>query len=156
MGSHQDHHSVVILHSLTSEIIRPTMSSSPAAAAACAIVYSTQTGRAKACARRTARILREKTTLKLLGGKTFDEINFVEHASTLAPQSGSHFFLFFVSATGDGVHCDTIQSTWRTSLQKSLHPFRRPTNLPCFRWAIVRADLNFVRRGGNWLCGSNN
>jgi len=107
-------------------------SSSPAAAATCTIVYSTQTGRAKACARRTARILGEKTTLKLLGGKTFDEINFVEYASTLAPKSGNHFFLFFVSTTGDGVHCDTIQSTWRTLLQKSLPPFPKAHKFALF------------------------
>jgi sulfite reductase alpha subunit-like flavoprotein len=80
----------------------------------CTIFYSTQTRRAKACARRTARILRETTCLKILGGTTFDDIptSFVDVATTA--KSYKHFFLFFVSTTGDGEHCDTIQQTWKS------------------------------------------
>ena len=95
----------------------------------CTILYSTQTGRARACARRTARILRETTRLRLLGGTSFDELtapSFLELAASSTHNNNNnnnnHFFLFFVSTTGDGVHCDSIQTTWKALLKKSLAP----------------------------------
>ena len=93
--------------------------SSTTTPSSCTILYSTQTARARACARRTARILRETTDLQLLGGTTFDEVpSFLELAT--AKNNDNHFFLFFVSTTGDGVHCDSIARTWKSLLKKSL------------------------------------
>ena len=95
-------------------------------APSCTILYSTQTGRARACARRTARILKETTNFQLLGGTAFDEASpsFLELAAAQSKVSGNtnHFFLLFVSTTGDGVQCDSIQQTWKSLLKKSLTP----------------------------------
>ncbi|CAB9499948.1 NADPH-dependent diflavin oxidoreductase 1 [Seminavis robusta] len=100
----------------------PSSSSSSSSTASCTIVYSTQTGRARACARRTARILREKTQLTLLGGTPFDELvpSFLDYPHGQQQQQQNHFFLLFVSTTGDGVHCDSIAQTWKSLLKKSL------------------------------------
>ena len=87
----------------------------------CRILWSTQSGRAKACARRTARILREETTLEVKGaGSSFDETPepFIEFASKYDDENT--FLLLFVSTTGDGEHCDSIRDTWHSLLQKSL------------------------------------
>ena len=87
----------------------------------CKIFWSTQSGRAKACARRTVRILREETCLDIKElGSSFDESSpetFVEIASNLSEDT---FLILFVSTTGDGEHCDSIQDTWKILLQKSL------------------------------------
>ncbi len=86
----------------------------------CRILWSTQSGRAKACARRTRRILSEQTALEIEDvGSSFDETSepFTEWASSL---ESSCFLLLFVSTTGDGEHCDSIRETWKTLLSKSL------------------------------------
>lgn len=88
--------------------------------ASCQILWSTQSGRAKACARRSARILREQTNLEVKDiGSSFDETSepFLQLASNLPSDT---FLLLFVSTTGDGEHCDSILDTWKTLLQKSL------------------------------------
>jgi len=83
---------------------------------ACRILYSTQSGRAKACARRTARLLREETALHVSNGagKAFDEDctgNLVEWIQDI--KKSQSFLVLFVSTTGDGEHTDTIQQTWK-------------------------------------------
>lgn len=79
----------------------------------CKILYSTQSGRAKACARRTARTLREQTNLDLQNGagSTFDED--VQTLPDLVQSIQNSFLILFVSTTGDGEHTDTIQRTWK-------------------------------------------
>lgn len=103
----------------------------------CRILWSTQSGKAKACARRVSRILREQTTAEIGGaGFPFDEcpIPLVQIASSSDYLSNDgtrkvtykkHSFeepllLMFVSTTGDGEQCDSIRDTWQALLQKSL------------------------------------
>jgi sulfite reductase alpha subunit-like flavoprotein len=78
----------------------------------CTILWSTQSGRAKACARRVARILREQTVTVVTVGGEVDQYSFCERAL-----EGTfplyHWWLFLVSTTGDGEQCDCIQQTWR-------------------------------------------
>eukprot|EP00980_Cylindrotheca_fusiformis_P031606 scaffold26676_cov137-Cylindrotheca_fusiformis.AAC.4 len=86
----------------------------------CQILWSTQSGRAKACARRSARILREQTNLHINDiGSSFDGASepFLDLVSNLSDDT---FLLLFVSTTGDGEHCDSIRDTWKILLQKSL------------------------------------
>jgi sulfite reductase alpha subunit-like flavoprotein len=95
--------------------------------ATCHIFWSTQSGRAKACARRAARILREQTTVQLQNGMgcPFDDVSFLEFVSKVPPTTS--LIIMFVSTTGDGEHCDSIQETWKRLLQKSLSAFDKPT-----------------------------
>lgn len=93
----------------------------------CHILWSTQSGRAKACARRTRRILSERTSVTIQDvGFPFDETPtpFLDWVSTnigdSQGQEQEHFLLMFVSTTGDGEHCDSISATWNALLQKSL------------------------------------
>ena len=86
----------------------------------CRILWSTQSGRAKACARRVKRVLGEQTTLQIEGvGSSFDDTPtpFLEWISSM---DSSSFLLLFVSTTGDGEHCDSIRETWKALLSKSL------------------------------------
>eukprot|EP00536_Pseudo-nitzschia_multiseries_P010853 jgi/Psemu1/204414/e_gw1.348.61.1 len=114
----------------------------PTSIASCRILWSTQSGKAKACARRTARILEERTGISLEGGIgcPFDESpvpllemltrnqshgNQSNNNNNSSSSSSRHnkngtLFLMFVSTTGDGEHCDSIRATWRSLLQKSL------------------------------------
>jgi hypothetical protein len=86
----------------------------------CRILYSTQSGRAKACARRTGRIIndmnhdvqQQQQHIRLQNGQgcTFDGalieastptiLEYVDHMK----QSGTNLLLCFVSTTGDGEH----------------------------------------------------
>jgi hypothetical protein len=127
----------------------------------CQIFYSTQSGRAKSCARRTARILREQTTVQLVDGigSPFDEtrIPFLELLTTSNSNSNSNsssnatLFLMFVSTTGDGEQCDSIRNTWKMLLQKSL-----PKNLLVGKqWSEVSCSFTSTRndiivRSGLW------
>ena len=89
----------------------------------CKILFSTQSGRAKACARRTARILREQSSLDVSdNGHAFDEDPqpFLE---TLQELGQDTLLLLFVSTTGDGEHCDSIRTTWKSLLNKALSKF---------------------------------
>ena len=94
----------------------------------CRILWSTQSGRAKACARRTARILQEQTTLHVTDiGSSFDatpEPFISTFASNSGEQDENSLLLLFVSTTGDGDHCDSIRDTWKSLCRKSL-----PSNL---------------------------
>lgn len=92
----------------------------PLSLKSCRILWSTQSGRAKACARRTRRILTEQTTLHVEDvGCSLDEtsVPFTEWVSSM---DSSCFLLLFVSTTGDGEHCDSIRDTWKRLLAKSL------------------------------------
>lgn len=83
---------------------------------ACRILYSTQSGRSKACARRVARILHEHSTVDLRSNDTFDATlgifdgTIVSLADSM--KSEHSLLVLFVSTTGDGEHTDTIQDTW--------------------------------------------
>lgn len=108
------------------------------------ILWSTQGGRAKACARRTTRILQDanhNNTPILDGyyGSSFDDYgarNFLKLGETIASAStitdNTHpkkkLVILFVSTTGDAEHCDSIQHTWKILLQKSL-PTQQLSNL---------------------------
>ena len=81
----------------------------------CHILFSTQSGRAKACARRSARLVREETCVRLLNrsGQPFDDAvhDLSEFCDVL--RASKSLLLLFVSTTGDGEHTDTIQRTWK-------------------------------------------
>jgi len=83
----------------------------------CYVLFSTQSGRAKACARRCARLLREQTPIRIhnRSGTTFDEGIWGDHLSEFCDtvRNSKSFLLLFVSTTGDGEHTDTIQRTWK-------------------------------------------
>jgi hypothetical protein len=96
------------------------------------ILYSTQSGRAKACARRTARILSSNDHSRRLrlqngAGTAFDEDLIHEGRGFVADWADSlrrqevlsedsalsqPLLILFVSTTGDGEHTDTIQQMW--------------------------------------------
>ena len=83
------------------------------------ILWSTQSGKAKACARRTARILRScsKTPNQIepgYHGCSFDDYT----PSSFANTKG--LVIMFISTTGDGEHTDTISKTWNFLKSKSL------------------------------------
>ena len=88
----------------------------------CRILWSTQSGRAKACARRSHRILSEQTTLTFVDsiGSSFDETPepFLDWVGRMKTED--EFLLLFVSTTGDGEHCDSIRQTWEALLSKAL------------------------------------
>lgn len=86
------------------------------------ILYSTQSGRAKACARRSSRLLRTKyPSINISGNCSFDEYgvqNFLALGATA--NADKHLLLLFVSTTGDGEHTTSIAKTWNALLSKSL------------------------------------
>jgi hypothetical protein len=81
----------------------------------CRILFSTQSGRARACSRRAGRIVREETTIRLenRGGSLFDDDVQDLHDLTRHLKGSKSFLLLFVSTTGDGDHTDTIRRTWQ-------------------------------------------
>ena len=74
----------------------------------CTILWSTQSGRAKACARRVTRLVKEQSTLYVQSQSTFDELGW----ASLQSQE-TQLWVLLVSTTGDGEHCDSIQETWK-------------------------------------------
>ena len=99
------------------------------------IVWSTESGRAKACARRAARILRESfpqvnihRVTSLEQNDTFrgligiQKTNQVVGADDTSPQiveskQSSHhktLFICFISTTGDGEQCEAIRQVWKS------------------------------------------
>ncbi|GKY96937.1 hypothetical protein MPSEU_000652700 [Mayamaea pseudoterrestris] len=87
----------------------------------CLILYATQSGRAKACARRTARILREKNVWLCNGsGSSFEDDSILEFAKQSTEIKANRFLLLFVSTTGDGEHVDAMRKTWKQLIQISL------------------------------------
>ncbi|GAX10585.1 hypothetical protein FisN_14Lh083 [Fistulifera solaris] len=81
----------------------------------CIILFSTQSGRARACARRAARLLQEYVTV--LHNRSVDE--YVKGDLQRLTLKDT-LFLFFISTTGEGEHTDTIRQTWSLLLQTSL------------------------------------
>jgi hypothetical protein len=84
----------------------------------CHLLFATQSGRAKACARRSARIISETvpslTLLQNRVGATFDdEIKGDLQTFVKRTKQSNAFLLLFVSTTGDGEHTDTIRQTWQ-------------------------------------------
>ena len=80
----------------------------------CLILYATQSGRAKACARRTARILRQSNVrLRNGGGAAFDEHSLLDFAQGSSSTKSEVFLLLFVSTTGDGEPVDAMRETWK-------------------------------------------
>ncbi|KAL3784346.1 hypothetical protein HJC23_004109 [Cyclotella cryptica] len=101
------------------------------------VLYSTQSGRAKACARRSSRLLRSKyPSLVIRGNCSFDEFGVTRFLSLGSSDHGTkpvqnesdcktenpHLLLLFVSTTGDGEHTTSISQTWSAMLSKSLSP----------------------------------
>lgn len=104
------------------------------------VLYSTQSGRAKACARRSSRLLRSKyPSLEIRGNCSFDTFGATRFLSLGSSSGGhddssrprgesdkktekSHLLLVFVSTTGDGEHTSSIAQTWSALLSKSLSP----------------------------------
>lgn len=88
----------------------------------CTILWSTQSGRAKACARRTARLLRSRGVATGVGcGCSFDSYgasNFLSFGGRGGDKR--RLLVAFVSTTGDAEQCDTIRQTWAALLRKSL------------------------------------
>ena len=82
---------------------------------ACRILFSTQSGRAKACARRCARLVRERSTVRVLNrsGNAFDdEVRDLSDWCRMLKESKA-LLILFVSTTGDGEHTDSIRRTWK-------------------------------------------
>ena len=75
----------------------------------CLLLWSTQSGRAKACARRVQRILQEQTTANVSLAASVDRVGW----EGLVKDHRDKLWVWFVSTTGDGEHCDSIQATWR-------------------------------------------
>lgn len=99
-----------------------TMARSDAAALAAppgptTVLWATQTGRARACARRAIRLLRSSLGgLSVDGRRAFDDVDFL----SLGQQQQQRLLILFVSTTGDGEQPSTIQRTWSKLLSKSL------------------------------------
>ena len=85
------------------------------------ILWATQSGRAKACARRTIRLLHSSlgiTPNNIQGQCSFDDFG-ADGFLSLGQQQNS-LLLMFVSTTGDAEQCTSIASTWSKLLSKSL------------------------------------
>ena len=110
----------------------------------CTILWSTQSGRAKACARRTARLLRSRgvsiaansahrtgsgsealadgtaATAGVGYGCSFDSYGASNFLSLGGASDERRLLVAFVSTTGDAEQCDNIRQTWAALLRKSL------------------------------------
>jgi len=99
------------------------------------ILWATQSGRAKACARRTIRLLQSKqqqasSDNKLInfhGCCSFDEYNFLSLGQQQSNNdlhqtqpTKKHTLLLFVSTTGDAEQPNNMTQTWNSLLSKSL------------------------------------
>lgn len=74
----------------------------------CILLWSTQSGRAKACGRRLGRILREKTIINVHGASSVDDLGLEGLVA-----SKDKLWIWLVSTTGDGEQCDSIRDTWK-------------------------------------------
>eukprot|EP00979_Chaetoceros_neogracilis_P013105 scaffold3666_cov268-Chaetoceros_neogracile.AAC.16 len=111
----------------------------------CTILWSTQGGKAKACARRTARIMRDtansckhttsNSTRAVYSlpegcyGSSFDDYGADEFfklgkgsasKSNIHEGGSSRLIIIFISTTGDAEQCDDIKDTWRKLLRRSV------------------------------------
>jgi sulfite reductase alpha subunit-like flavoprotein len=90
------------------------------------ILWATQSGRAKACARRTIRLLHSSlgiTPNNIQGQCSFDDFGadrFLSLGQHRQQQQQTDLLLMFVSTTGDAEQCTSIASTWSKLLSKSL------------------------------------
>ena len=100
------------------------------------ILYSTQSGRAKACARRSSRLLKTKYPSILISGNcSFDEFGVKNFLSLGSLNANKNVLLLFVSTTGDGEHTTSIAKTWSALLSKSL-PSTLFSNVPFALFAL--------------------
>ena len=119
------------------------------------ILWATQSGRAKACARRTIRLLQSKqqqqqqssnnnnNKLNIHGCCSLDEYNFLslgQHQSNddlhqAQPTITKHTLLLFVSTTGDAEQPNNMTQTWNLLLSKSL-PNQYYTNISFALFAL--------------------
>ena len=90
-----------------------------------AVYFASETGRAKACARRAARRLASLFPIdsqSTCGGSiertSFDEIDFI--GRNALPGDDKRLVIIFISTTGDAEMPSPIQRTWNRLLSKSL------------------------------------
>ena len=89
-----------------------------------AVYFASETGRAKACARRAARRLASLFPLSQskCGGCieriSFDEVDFIGRHAMLGDEK--RLAIIFISTTGDAEMPSSIQRTWNRLLSKSL------------------------------------
>ncbi|KAL7497776.1 hypothetical protein ACHAWT_010193 [Skeletonema menzelii] len=87
------------------------------------ILWATQSGRAKACARRTIRLLHSSLGISpnnIQGQCSFDDFGADRFLSLGHQQPRGSLLLMFVSTTGDAEQCTSMASTWSKLLSKSL------------------------------------
>lgn len=80
----------------------------------CHILYATQSGRAKAIARRCSRLVCDEKNIRVLNksGETFDDFINGDLTQFCHRLRGS-FLILIVSTTGDGEQTDSIRHTWK-------------------------------------------
>lgn len=83
----------------------------------CRLLYATQSGRAKACARRVARLLQTHTPLAVPRPTSLDETLGVSLRQVVASWKADKktqrtLLILFVSTTGDGEAPDNMRQTW--------------------------------------------
>jgi sulfite reductase alpha subunit-like flavoprotein len=83
----------------------------------CRLLYATQSGRAKACARRVARLLQTHTTLAVQRPASLDEtlggsLRQVITSWKADKKTQQTLVILFVSTTGDGEPPDNMRRTW--------------------------------------------
>jgi len=83
------------------------------ACTSCTVLWSTQSGRAKACARRVVRILMEQTEVQVTIGGAVDDYAFFKKIVAQQAPGPNHYWIFLISTTGDGEQCDSIRQTWK-------------------------------------------
>lgn len=92
----------------------PTMTEQPASQPPHRrILYATQTGRARACARRAARLLQTPQVSSFDDDAWFQSI--LSHQKTTPA-----LLILIVSTTGDGEQTDSMRNTWQQLLRRSL------------------------------------
>ncbi len=99
------------------------------------ILWATQSGRAKACARRTIRLLHSSLGISpnnIQGQCSFDDFGADRFLSLGRQQPKGSLLLMFVSTTGDAEQCTSITSTWSKLLSKSLPN----TTFQCCQFAL--------------------
>ena len=96
-------------------------SSTPVLFECCQLLYATQSGRAKACARRVERRLRTACPRLPLAGPTrsLDEATAADGAQSSLKdviqqwKQKKVLLILFISTTGDGEPTDTMRQTWK-------------------------------------------
>ncbi|KAL9185593.1 hypothetical protein ACHAXT_003370 [Thalassiosira profunda] len=99
-----------------------------AASPSVTLLWATESGRAKACARRALRLLRSNCGIADVGGRcTVDALDLLAlgrpqqlQPTALQPSERRQFLILFVSTTGDAEVPSTLSRTWARLLSKSL------------------------------------